>query len=375
MKIPFNKPLVLGTEILYLNSVIKRKKFSSRGEFIKKGSDLLEKYIGCNKVLLTSSCTGALEIALSSLGLKPEDEVIIPAFEHCSIANALASAGVEIVWCDIREDTKNIDESLIEGLITKKTKVIIPVHYAGIPCEIEKISAICKKNNLFLIEDAAQSIGSRFNEKPAGSFGDMAITSFHETKNVHCGEGGALIINNPKLVTKAEKVFQKGTNRKDFDRGLTENWTWQIPGKHFMMSELQAAFLYPQLLELEKINSNRLQSWHYYYQLLAEFFPKKKLPFVPQNVSYNAHLFYLVLENSQQRKEMIDFLNSKGIQAVFHYQPLHRAPFWKGKYKNVQLPVTEKIAETILRLPMFYKLKKEEIEFVVDNIKKSIQSH
>jgi len=228
---------------------------------------------------------------------------------------------------------------------------------------------ICKKHNLFLIEDAAQALGSRFNGKPAGSFGDLAITSFHETKNVHCGEGGALFINNPELLGRTEKVFQKGTNRKDFDRGLTENWNWQTLGKHFMMSELQAAFLYPQLSELEKINSNRLESWNYYYRLFTKFFPKEKLPFIPQNVSHNAHLFYLVLENSQQRNEMIKFLEAKGIQTVFHYLPLHRAPFWKGKYKNIHLPVTEKIADTILRLPMFYDLKKEEIKNVVDSIR------
>jgi len=373
MKIPFNKPLVLGTEILYLNSVTKKRKFSLGGEFLKKCSNLLEKDIGCKKAFMTSSCTGALETSIPILGLKPDDEVIMPAFEHCSVANAFASHGIKIVWCDIREDTKNIDESLIEKLITNRTKAIIAVHYAGIPCEIEKISKICKKHNLFLIEDAAQSIGSKFNQKPIGSFGDIAVLSFHETKNIHCGEGGALLINNPALIKKAEMVSKKGTNRKDFDRGLTENWTWLISGKHFMMSELQAAFLYPQLSGLEKINSNRLQSWNYYYRLLSEFFPKEKLPFVPQKVSHNGHLFYLIFENLQQRKKLIDFLRSKGIQAVFHYQPLHQAPFWKGKYANIHLLVTEKIAETTLRLPMFYDLKKEEIEYVVKNIKISLQ--
>ncbi|MBC8385130.1 MAG: dTDP-4-amino-4,6-dideoxygalactose transaminase [Candidatus Cloacimonetes bacterium] len=369
MIIPFNKPLVLGSELGFIQKSIQNRKFSKGGEFLKKSSSLLKEMIGCRKVLLTSSCTGAMEIALQILGLENGDEVIMPAFEHCSIANALDSSRLKITWCDITKETKNIDESQIEKLISEKTKAIIAVHYAGIPCEVGKISHICRKNNLFLIEDAAQSIGSKFNQKPAGSFGDLAITSFHETKNIHCGEGGALIINNSDFIEKAEMVYHKGTNRKAFDHNLTENWSWQSSGKHFMMSELQAAFLFGQLMELEKIYSNRLQSWNHYHQLLSEFLPREMLPFVPENVSQNAHLFYLILDNPEQRTQMIDYLNSKGIQTVFHYLPLHRSPFWKRKYKNINLPVTEKTADTILRLPMFYDLKNDEIKYVVENIK------
>ncbi len=372
MKIPFNKPLVLGTEILYLNSAINRKKFSFGGEFTQKCSDFLKNQIGCSKAIMTSSCSGALEMSALICDIKPGDEVIMPSYTYVSTANTFALRGAEIVWCDIRKDTKNIDETKIEKLITKRTKAIVAVHYAGIACEIGRIQKICKKYELFLIEDTAHSIGCIYQKKPLGSFGDLAVISFHESKNIQCGEGGTLLINNKSLLAKADFVSNIGTDRTNFNKGLVNKWIWYQLGKNFKLSELQAAFLYSQLQEMKKVNRNRKKTWNYYYQLISEFLPQGKLPFVPSNVSHNAHLFYLILENPQQRKKMIAFLKSKGIQAVFHYQPLHQAPFWKGKYANIHLPVTEKIAETILRLPLFYDLKKEEIEYIVKNIKKSI---
>lgn len=372
MKIPFNKPLVLGNEIEYLKQVIEKDRFPERREFSNKCAQLLEKEISNKKVIMTPSCTSALEMCALLCNIKPGDEVIMPSFTHPGTANPFVRAGAEIVWCDIKEDTKNIDENKIKSLITSKTKAIIVVHYGGVICRIDEISSICKKNNLFLIEDAAMSIRSRFKDQPAGSFGDLAVISFHKTKNVQCGEGGALLINNQDMIEKAEFLRDYGTNRIHFKKGLVERYTWIEKSSNFSMSELQAAFLYPQLLELERINENRLRTWKLYYELLSAFLPEKILHCIPEKVKHNAHLFYIILESEKQRKVLIEYLNFAGIQAVFHYVPLHSAPIWKGKYDDINLPATYKVSETILRLPMYYNMKKEEVEYVVLMLRKKL---
>ena len=389
-KIPFNKPLILNKEEKYLKEVFRNDRFSGNGEFTQKCNKILEEKIGCKKAIMTSSCTDALEMASLLTFIEPGDEVIMPSYAFVSSASAFELRKANIVWCDIRQDTKNIDETKIESLITSKTKAIVVVHYAGVACEMDKIKEICDKYKLFLVEDAAQSIDcfylsreiknknnifggnsniSRDKGIPLGSIGDLATISFHETKNIQCGEGGALLVNNPCMVERAQFIRDKGTNRIHFDKGIIDKYTWIELGSSYLMSELQAAFLYPQLLQSVKVNNNRLESWGHYYQLLSEFFPKERLTIIPKGCKHNAHMFYIMCESLEQRSALIDSLKEHGISAIFHYVPLHNAPYWKGKYNGVDLPVTDKVSETLLRLPLYFGMKREDIEFVVSKVR------
>ena len=367
-KIPFNKPLILNKEERYLKEVFKNDRFSGNGEFTQKCNKILEGKIGCKKAIMTSSCTDALEMASLLTFIEPGDEVIMPSYAFVSSASAFELRKANIVWCDIRQDTKNIDETKIESLITSKTKAIVIVHYAGVACEMDKIKEICDKYKLFLVEDAAQSIDCSYKGIPLGSIGDLATISFHETKNIQCGEGGALLVNNPDMVERAEFMRDKGTNRIHFNEGIVDKYTWVVLGSSYLMSELQAAFLYPQLLLSEKVNNNRLESWTLYYELLSEFYPKEKLPIIPKYCTHNAHMFYMLCNSKEERSDLIEFLRGKGITAIFHYVPLHKAPYWHGKYNNINLPVTDRVSETLLRLPLYYCMKNEEIEYVVNSI-------
>ena len=369
MKIPFNRPLILGTEQGNLNKVFEYDKFSGNGVFSSACSELLEKNTNCEKAIMTSSCTDALEMAALLCDLGPGDEVIIPSYAFVTTASAFALRGVKIVWCDIRRDTKNIDESEIENLITAKTRAIVIVHYGGVACEMDKISEICKKYNLYLIEDAAQAIGCSYKGKRLGGFGDLAALSFHETKNIQCGEGGALLVNNPNMVERAQIIRDKGTNRIHFEQGKVDKYTWVDIGSSYLMSELQAAFLYSQLEEMDKVNENRLKSWTYYYELLSGIIGKENLPIVSEGCIHNAHIFYIILRSAEQRQKLIKYLGGNGILAVFHYIPLHLAPFWKGKYDHIKLQITEKIGETLLRLPLYYNMTEQEVENVAERIK------
>ncbi|MBN2858627.1 MAG: dTDP-4-amino-4,6-dideoxygalactose transaminase, partial [Candidatus Delongbacteria bacterium] len=273
------------------------------------------------------------------------------------------------VWCDIRHDTKNIDETKLESLITPRTKAVVVVHYAGVGCEMDMITEICKKHSLILIEDAAQAIDSTYKGKPLGSFGDLAALSFHETKNIQCGEGGALLVNDPDMIERAEFIRDKGTNRIQFNKGIVDKYTWVELGSSFLMSELQAAFLYPQLENSVKVNENRLRSFDRYYELLSGFIPADKLPVIPENCTHNAHMFYIMTDSFEERADLIKFLGENGIYAIFHYVPLHKAPYWKGKYDGLTLENTEKVSQTLLRIPMFYELKNAEIVYVCEKIR------
>jgi len=366
--IPFNKPLIIGNEQEYLNKVIKNGKFSGGGEFSQKCSEILQEKIGCAKAIMTPSCTAALEMAGLLCNLQPGDEVILPSFTFVTTASAFALRGVELVWCDIREDTKNIDETKIEALITPRTKAVVVVHYAGVACEMEDIADICSRHQLFLIEDAAQAIDCYYKGKALGGLGHLAALSFHETKNLQCGEGGALLVNNPGMIERSQFIRDKGTNRIHFNRGIVDKYTWVELGSSFLMSEFQAAFLYPQFLESKNINHNRLETWSLYYRLLEDLLPPAKLPVIPANIQHNGHMFYIMLDNHQQRQKMIAFLENHGIMAIFHYIPLHQAPYWKGKYDNIYLPVTDRVSETLLRLPLYYNMTGEEVKYVVKYI-------
>lgn len=369
MKIPFNKPLILNKELDCIKRVFDNDRFSGNGEFSIKCNRLLEAKITCGKAIVTSSCTDALEMTALLADIQPGDEVIMPSFTFVTTASAYELRKANIVWCDIRPDTKNIDEKKIESLITSRTKAVVVVHYAGVGCEMDAIVSICRKHNIILIEDDAQGIDSSYKGRSLGSFGDMAALSFHETKNIQCGEGGALLVNNSDLFERAEFIRDKGTDRIHFNKGLVDKYTWVELGSSFLMSELQAAFLYPQLENSIMVNQDRIKSWDLYYKYLSEFIPEEKLPIIPDHCFHNAHMFYLVCENFEERSRLIEFLNSNGIGAIFHYVPLHRAPYWKGKYENLNLGITDSVSQTLLRLPMYYGLMEDEIEYICNKIK------
>ena len=367
MKIPFNQPLSLDNEMQFLQDAVNRQKFSAGGYYSGLCSDLLEKiFPGSQKVHLTSSCTAAMEMTALLCNIKPGDEVIMPSFTHVGTANPFLRAGARIVWCDIDDKSMSIDPQKIEALITSQTRIVVAVHYAGIPCRIEEISNLCQRHDLLLVEDCAMAIGSSYQNQSVGTFGDLAVVSFHETKNVHCGEGGAIIINDVQMLEKAEILMNYGTNKNQYESGKIDHYSWITQSSNFKMSELQAAFLYPQLEILSKINSKRISSWNTYYHLFSNFLPEENLPFIPENVKHNGHLFYIHTDSYSHRKDLIAFLSKNEIEAVFHYIPLHNAPIWS--HQIVTLPITESKASTILRLPLHYDLKNGNIIFIADKI-------
>jgi dTDP-4-amino-4,6-dideoxygalactose transaminase len=362
--VPFNRPLVLGGEEDHLAEVIRGRALCGNGAVTRRCCELLEQRVGCRRAILTPSCTAALEMCALLCDAGGGDEVIMPSYAFVSSASAFALRGAQIVWCDIRRDTKNIDEKLIAPLVTERTKAVVVVHYAGVGCEMDAICDLCRRRGLMLVEDAAQAIDCTYRGRPLGSFGDLATLSFHETKNVHCGEGGALLVNNPRLAERAEFVRDKGTNRSQFIRGLVDKYTWVELGSSFLASELQAAFLLPQLRRSKEVSARRLEHWRRYYDALSQLLPPEALPIVPEECSHNAHMFYILLENRAERERMVEHLRAAGIFAYFHYVPLHAAPYWKGRYAGVSLPVTDEMADRLLRLPMFYDLTAEQIDYV-----------
>ncbi len=369
--IPFNKPLVTENEEKYLKEAILNRKFSGDGEFTKKCNKWFESNYNCKKILFTTSGTSALEMSAILCGIQEGDEVLMPSFTFVSTANAFVLRGAKIIFVDVNPQTMNIDESLIEQAITKKTKVIVPVHYGGVSCEMDKINKLAKKYNLFVVEDAAQGIEAFYNNLPLGTIGNIGCFSFHETKNITMGEGGAILLNDEKLIERAEIIREKGTNRSKFFRGQIDKYTWVDIGSSFLPSELNMAYLYGQLEFIKEVTKNRVESFNYYHKLLKnlEIESKIKLPFIPENCKHNGHLFYIKTENIEIRQQLIEFLKKYEIYSVFHYIPLHSSPagLKYGEFNgNDNYTTTE--SEKLLRLPMFYGLKKEEIEYICEKI-------
>lgn len=365
--IKFNEPFKVK------NYNVDYSQISGDGIYTKKCSELLQNISFSNKVLLTTSCTDALEMSAILSNIKPGDEVIAPSFTFVSTVNAFALRGAKIVFVDIRPDTMNIDENLIEKAITPKTKVIIPVHYAGVSAEMNQITEIAKKYNLLVVEDAAQGVMSSYYGKPLGSIGDFGTYSFHETKNYTMGEGGALLINNKSYIERAEIIREKGTNRSQFFRGYVDKYTWVDLGSSFLPSDLNAAYLYPQLLIAEEIYDNRLTSWNHYFNELKDLEEAGflELPYIPDHCKHNGHMFYVKLADLETRTKLIDFLKENSIMAVFHYIPLHSSPAGMkyGRFHGEDI-YTTKESERLLRLPMYYGLKFEDIDYVTKMIHK-----
>lgn len=371
--IKFNVPPFVGKELEYMKEAIEiNEKLCGDGPFTKKCNQWIQTKFNAEKCLLTTSCTHALEMSALLLDIKPGDEVITSSFTFVSTVNAFVLRGAKIVFVDIRPDTLNINEDLIEAAITKNTKAIIPVHYAGVACEMDKINELAKKYNLFVIEDAAQGVMADYKGKALGTLSDIGCYSFHETKNYTMGEGGAILINNPKFFEQSEIIREKGTNRSIFLRGQVDKYSWVEVGSSYLPSELNAAYLYAQLEEAEKINDNRLNTWDIYNDGLKSLVQAGKIetPFIPKHCKHNAHMFYIKCKDIDERHELIDFLKKNDIQTVFHYVPLHsaKAGLKYGAFIGED-KYTTKESERLLRLPLYYGIEKEKIEFVIQKIK------
>jgi dTDP-4-amino-4,6-dideoxygalactose transaminase len=362
--IPFNRPYAVGTEFEFIRHAIDNMHLSGDGEFTKKCHARLEELIGCRTALLTHSCTAALEMAAILADIQPGDEIIMPSFTFVSTANAFVLRGGVPVFVDIRPDTLNIDESKIEKAITPRTRAIVPVHYAGVGCEMDEIMAIAERHGLLVIEDAAHGILSTYKEHPLGSIGHLAALSFHETKNVISGEGGALLINDAKWIKRAEIVREKGTNRSEFFRGQADKYTWVDIGSSYLPSEIIAAFLWAQLGEAESITQQRLAIWESYHDAFAELEEEGNVrrPIVPPECRHNAHMYYLLLPNLESRAALIERLKHSGVNSVFHYVPLHSSPAGK-KYGRAHgdLSTTDEISDRLVRLPLWIGMKEKEL--------------
>lgn len=369
--INFNEPPYMEKSMDYIRKAVENKKICGDGEFTRKCNAWLEEHTGTKKALLTTSCTHATELAAILSEIQPGDEVIMPAYTFVSTADAFVLRGAKAVFVDIRPDTMNIDEKLIENAITDKTKAIVPVHYAGVSCEMDTILAIAKKYHLQVIEDAAQGVMSSYKGKTLGTMGDYGCYSFHETKNYSMGEGGALLIRDEKNVENAEIVREKGTNRSKFFRGQIDKYTWVEAGSSYLPSELNAAYLYAQLEQAEEINEKRLSIWNRYWDGLGKLADEEKIvrPTVPEGCVHNAHMFYLKARNLEERTALISYLKEQGIQAVFHYIPLHTAPAGKryGIFAGEDRYTTSE-SERLVRLPLFYNLTLEQVDDIIDRI-------
>ena len=368
--IPYNKPFLCGNDIKYIRDAVKSGKISGNGMFTQKCQRYFEDKYHYGKCLMTSSCTDALEMAAILSGVKEGDEVILPAYTFVSTALAFARQNATLVFADSRADNPNIDAAEIERLITSKTKVIVVVHYAGFVCEMKRICQIAKDHNIMLIEDAAQAFDSFYDGKAAGCFGTMATFSFHETKNIIAGEGGMLVVNDPKLYSRAEIIWEKGTNRADFSRGKVNKYQWVDIGSSFLPSELTSAFLYAQIEKSGQIQLKRIKLWNLYYKLLKPFEDKGyiALPFHQPEATGNGHIFYIVCKNSKQRKKIADYLGEKQILAVTHYLGLHKSPYFKDSYKGTPLKNCDKYEDTLLRLPLYYELRLEDVKYICNTI-------
>ena len=371
MIIPFNKPFAVGTELKYLNECFINEHLAGDGAFTKKCEAMLEDALGSEKVFLTTSCTHALEMTALLLDIQPGDEVILPSFTFPSTANAFVLRGAIPVFADVRADTLNIDETQIERLISKRTRAIIVVHYAGIACEMDAILAIAAKYKLAVVEDNAHGLFGKYKGKMLGTFGQMATQSFHETKNLSCGEGGALVINNRDFIERAEYIREKGTNRSRMFRGEIDKYSWIDVGSSYVLADLLAAYLYAQIEAMEKIQTRRYEIWSKYAADLRDWAKENdvKLPSVPEDCEPAYHLFYMVFPTFEERTEMIEYLRGQKIDGIFHYQPLHLSKMGRGFGGRIgDCPVTENVSNCLLRLPFYNSFSDEEQNYVIQKV-------
>lgn len=370
-KIPFNKPFVAGKELYYIAQAVALGNIAADGYFTKACSQLFEERFGIGRVLMTPSCTSALEMAAILCDFQPGDEFLVPSYTFVSTVNAFIRVGARPVFIDIRPDTLNIDEELIEAAITARTRAIVPVHYAGVACAMDRIMGIARKHDLLVIEDAAQGVNAYYKDKPLGSIGPLGAYSFHETKNYICGEGGALCINDPRFIERAEIIRDKGTNRKQFFRGLVDKYTWVDVGSSYVPSEICCAFLYAQLELLDEIAARRRSSFEFYRQMLAPLEAEGllRLPRIPEECRTNYHMFYILLNDRAARDGLLDHLKQQNITAVFHYIPLHSSPMGrKFGYTEDDLPVTNNLSGRLIRLPLYFEITEAEQTRVADGI-------
>ena len=367
--IPFNKPYVTGRENPYLNDAIKKGKISGNGYYTKLCQNYFTQHLENEKNLCTTSCTDALEMCAILTEIKPGDEVIMPTYTFVSTANAFILRGAKVVFVDSRKDHPGMDEELIEELITEKTKALVVVHYAGVACDMDKVLKIAKQHKLIVIEDAAQAIDSCYKGKALGSIGDLGTFSFHETKNIQCGEGGLLSINNAIYKERAEIIWEKGTNRSAFWRGEVNKYSWVDIGSSFLPSELNTSFLFAQLEEIEKIQKRRKHIWEKYSAGL-KILEKKNvmLPQIPNYATNNAHLFYFICNSLNERTALIEFLKKEGVMAVFHYICLHDSPYFFNKHDGREMPNAKKFENCLVRLPLWVSMTDEEVQFVIKKI-------
>ena len=364
--IQFNKPFLTGNEISYIKDAVESGKISGNGKYTQMCQKYFQKRYHFKKCLLTTSCTDALEMAAILCGIEPGDEVIIPSYTFVSTANAFVLRGAKIVFADSRRDHPGIDEDKIEELITPRTKVIVPVHYAGVACDMDKIMELANKYNLFVVEDAAQAIDSFYKGKPLGSIGHFGCFSFHETKNIQCGEGGMLVINDDRFFRRSEIIWEKGTNRAEFFRGEVNKYGWVDIGSSFLPSELAAAFLNAQLECLDNIQTKRKTLWNRYFKELEILKGKGiSLPSFPAYSTNNVHMFYLLCNTIKKRSKIIKMLKENGIMAVFHYLSLHKSPFYRSKHDGRELPESDRYSDCLLRLPFYFELNDSEVTKIV----------
>ena len=370
--VPFNRPTIVGNELDYVAQAIDGRRLAGNASFTKKCQELLEQAVGVPKALLTTSCTDALEMAALLLDIREGDEVIVPSFTFVSTANAFVLRGARPVFADIRPDTLNVDESRLEGLISPKTKAIVPVHYAGVACEMDAICAVAARHGVHLVEDNAHGLFGRYRGKPLGTFGAFATLSFHETKNFTCGEGGALLINDSRHVQRAEIVWEKGTDRSRFIRGEVDKYTWVDMGSSHLPSDMLAAFLLAQLEARNAVQARRRQIWERYYDALEAWARDRAvaLPVVPDHCQQSYHLFYLVLPSAEMRQGLIDYLRARGIQSVFHYLPLHLSAMGRRFGASPgECPTAESVSERLLRLPFYSDLADRDQETVIEALR------
>ncbi len=376
--IPFNKPFVAGKELYYIAQAVTMGNLSGDGYFTKKCAELMQERFGVKKILMTPSCTASLEMAAQLCDVGPGDEVIMPSYTFVSTASAFVRMGAKPVFVDIRPDTLNIDETLIEDAITERTKAVCVVHYAGVACEMDRIMAIARGNNLKVVEDAAQGVNSWYNGRALGSIGDLGCYSFHETKNYICGEGGALCINNPDMIERAEIIRDKGTNRQRFFRGEVDKYTWVDVGSSYVPSEICSAFLYAQLEEMDRISDRRKEIYQTYRRALKPLEAEGllQLPVIPEDCESNYHLFFVILPSAAERDRVLERMKADGVRSVFHYVPLHSSPKGRELVGEMRLPVTEDLSARLIRLPFFHGMtandQSECLESLTRNVRQQV---